>query len=289
MPPDTPPSRVKKAWRRPGMAESSGDSEHHEGSAFVLRPVLIEARQQVRLGSETAEYLEHRSHAAAPAADQPFHRARNVLGNLCAGLRHQGRRAGFDAEPFEEIALRDRAVRRAHRIFGRARQRLEIDMRGHVGLARRLQGIGEAVARDRLEGVAGVAAQMAVIDDQRRAVLVAHACCDLHHLGIGPPFEHRADRCGAHQRRQQHLEARARFGRGREDQLAGGVDSTTRSCQPLGSFTAWWIGSTSKYSLAKMTAGPSGTSSMCRARRCCARRDSVAFCFSRNTGLISTR
>ena len=25
MPSDTPPSRVKKAWRRPGMAESSGD------------------------------------------------------------------------------------------------------------------------------------------------------------------------------------------------------------------------------------------------------------------------
>ncbi len=58
-------------------------------------------------------------------------------------------------------------------VFGRARQRLEIDMGGDVGLARILQGIGKAVAGDRLEGIAGVAAQMAVIDDQRRAVLVA--------------------------------------------------------------------------------------------------------------------
>ena len=64
---------------------------------------------------------------------------------------------------------------RAPTILGGARQRLEIDMGGDVGLARRLQRIGEAVAGDRLEGVAGIAAQMAVVDDQRRAVLVAHA------------------------------------------------------------------------------------------------------------------
>ena len=75
----------------------------------------------------------------------------------------------------EEIALRHRAVHAGADILGRARQRLEVDMGGDVGLARVLQGIGEAVAGDRLEGVAGIAAQMAVIDDQRRAVLVAHA------------------------------------------------------------------------------------------------------------------
>ena len=84
-------------------------------------------------------------------------------------------RARLDAEPLEEIALRHRAVHARAEIFGRARQRLEIDMGGDVGLAGIFQGIGEAVAGDRLKGVAGVAAQMAVIDDQRRAVLVAHA------------------------------------------------------------------------------------------------------------------
>ena len=109
-------------------------------------------------------------------------------------------------------------------IFRRARQRLEIDMGGDVGLAGILQGIGKAVAGDRLEGVAGVAAQMAVIDDQRRAVLVAHPRGDLHHFVVRPPFEHGADRGRAHQRRQQHLEARHRIVRGCEYQLAIGVE-----------------------------------------------------------------
>ena len=54
-------------------------------------------------------------------------------------------------------------------VLGRPRQRLEIDMRGDVGLARVLQRIGEGVARDGLQRIAGVAADMAVVDDQRRA------------------------------------------------------------------------------------------------------------------------
>ena len=93
-------------------------------------------------------------------------------------------------------------------------------MRGHVGLPGRLQGIGEAVAGDGLKGIAGVAAQMAVVDDQRSTILVAHAAGDLHDLGVGPPLEHGTDRRGAHQRRQQHLETRDRIGRGAELQLA---------------------------------------------------------------------
>ena len=109
-------------------------------------------------------------------------------------------------------------------IFGGAGQRLEVDMRRDVGLSRSVQGIGEAVTGDRLEGVAGVAAYVTIVDDQRRAVLVAHARCDLHHFGIGPPFEHRADRRGTHQRRQQHLETRDRVGRRAEHQLAVGVE-----------------------------------------------------------------
>ena len=91
------------------------------------------------------------------------------------GLCHQRDRAGLDAEPFEEVALRHRPVDAGADVFGGARERLEVDMGGDVGLARRLQGIGEAVAGDRLKGVAGVAAHMAIVDDERRAVLVAHA------------------------------------------------------------------------------------------------------------------
>ena len=65
--------------------------------------------------------------------------------------------------------------------------------------------------------------------------------------------------------------------------------STVRSCQPFSCRTAWWIGSTSKYSLARITAGPSGTSSMPSCQAMLRTPDSVAFCFSRSTGLISTR
>ena len=63
---------------------------------------------------------------------------------------------------------------RAPTILGGAHQRLEIDMGGDVGLAGIFQGIGEAVAGDGLKGIAGVAAQVAIIDDQRRAILIAH-------------------------------------------------------------------------------------------------------------------
>ncbi len=177
MPPETPPSRVKKAWRRPGMAESSGDSSDHGAAASASGFASVSSWNPAtssRWGSEIAEHLEHRSHAAAAAADQALQRARNVLGNLVGGFRHQGHRAGLDAEPLEEIALRHRAVHPRAEILGGAHQRLEIDMRGDVGLTRILQRIGEAVAGDGLKGIAGVAAQMAVVDDQRRAILVAH-------------------------------------------------------------------------------------------------------------------
>src|SRR6202035_5750837 len=126
-------------------------------------------------------HLEHRSHAAAAAADQTFQRARNVLGNLVAGLGHQRHRAGLDAEPLQEIPLRHRAMDPRAQILGGADQRLKIDMGGDVGLA--------AAPTPRLPW---------------------------------PSI------------------------------------STVRSCQPVSRFTSWWIGSTSKYSLANMIAGPSG-------------------------------
>jgi hypothetical protein len=65
--------------------------------------------------------------------------------------------------------------------------------------------------------------------------------------------------------------------------------STVRSCQPVSRFTTWWIGSTSKYSLARMIAGPSGTSSMSSCQAMLRTADNADFCLSRSTGLISTR
>ena len=147
--------------------------------------------------------MNSRAHAAAAAVGQPLQRARDIGSDFGRSFCHQAVRSRLDAEPFEKFALRHRAVDARAEILGGARQRLEIDMGGDVGLSGILQGIGKAVAGDRLKGVAGIAAQMAVIDDQRRAVLIANPARDLHDLGVGSPFEHRARRRGAHQRRQQ--------------------------------------------------------------------------------------
>ena len=87
-------------------------------------------------------------------------------------------------------------------VLGRAHQRLEIDVSGYVGVARTLQGVGEAVPLDRLKRVTGIAADVAIVDYQRGAVLIADARRDLHDFSIRAPLEHRADRGGAHQRWQ---------------------------------------------------------------------------------------
>ena len=220
-----------------GNGREQRRSERHGVSRSGRRRFVADARDRGEIGLGDRQHLEHRAHAAAAAVGQPLQRAGNIGGNLRRGFCHQRDGPGLDAEPLEELALRHRAVDARADIFRRARQRLEIDMGGDVGLARIFQGIGKAVAGDGLEGVAGVAAQMAVIDDQRRAVLVAHPRRDLHHLGVRPPFEHGADRGRAHQRRQQHFEARHRLGGGAEHQLAIASRSTTRSCQPVSRLT----------------------------------------------------
>src|SRR5258708_3082495 len=70
---------------------------------------------------------------------------------------------------------------------GGGEEGLESEVGGDVGLTRIFRGIGKTVRGDGLKSVAGVAAQMAVIDDQRRAILIADSRGDLHDLGIRPP------------------------------------------------------------------------------------------------------
>ena len=140
MPSDTPPSRVKKAWRRPGMAESSG-----EPSIMAVRPWRPAARRskpasEVRFGSEIASTLNIDPMPPRPPPVSRFSAPEMSSETSWRGLRHQGHRAGFDAEPLEEIALRHRAVDARAEILGGARQRLEVDMGGDVGLARDFSG-----------------------------------------------------------------------------------------------------------------------------------------------------
>ncbi len=102
-------------------------------------------------------------------------------------------RALLDAEPAQELALRQRPVHARAHAFGRLRQRLEVHMRGEIDQARRQQRIGEFVPADGLQGIADGALAMAVVDDQRGAAGAHHAPADLERDVVGAPFEDRAD------------------------------------------------------------------------------------------------
>ena len=159
MPSETPPSRVKKAWRRPGMAESSGEPSVMACSALASGFSSLNPASEVRWGSETASTLNIDPMPPRPPPISRF--SAPEMSSETSGVAFAIRvdRAGLDAEPLQELALRHRAVDAGADILGGARQRLKIDMGGHVGLAGIFQGIGEAVAGDGLKGIAGVAAQ----------------------------------------------------------------------------------------------------------------------------------
>src|SRR5579859_2070163 len=178
MPSETPPSRVKKAWRIPGALESRSDVSmavriSSGRAALGGERVLDKACERFDRRMRNAEHLEQRAHAAAPGADQAAQRGGDVGGDLGRGLADQRCGAGLDAEPLQELTLLDRTVHAGVDVLGAARQRFEVDMSGEIGLARILQGVGEAVARNRLEGIAGVAAGMTVIDHERGAAELA--------------------------------------------------------------------------------------------------------------------
>ena len=209
MPDDTPPARVKNAWRMPGTLDSNSDSSVMQppparppragGSSLSPGSVLMS-------GCDTPSTLNSAPMAPRPGAGQSLQGRLDIRRHLRARLAHQRRRARLDAEAPQEIALLHRPVQPRAGIFRAERKRLEIDMRGQVGLSRIAQRIGETVAGDCLERIAGIAAHMAVVDDQRRAALIAHAAADPHDLRRRPPFEDRAGGRRAHQWRQQQIE-----------------------------------------------------------------------------------
>ena len=82
-----------------------------------------------------AEHLEQRAHGAAPGAGQPLQGRLDIRRDLRAGLAHQRRRARLDAEASQEITLFHRPVQPRAGIFRGERKRLEIDMRGEIGLS----------------------------------------------------------------------------------------------------------------------------------------------------------
>ena len=122
------------------------------------------------------------------------------------------------------VALLDRAGDARAHAFGGARERLEIDMGGQIDLAGRLQRIDEGVPADRLQGVAGGALDVAVVDHQRGAALMHQPPAERERQIVGAPFVDRADRRVAHARRHELIEQRDHLVGHPECQIAVVVD-----------------------------------------------------------------
>src|SRR5688572_23838097 len=164
MPPETPPWRVKKAWRIPGsdcsdaacsMASSGTIAAEKGWTRGGHGRLLLEAGQFAELRVCHRDRFEQLAHAGALLAGQARERAVDlgVLGERRAFLERLG--AGLDAEPAQERGLVDRAVHIGAQGLRGMPQRLEIDVRGEINGAGRLQRVGKGLPADRLEGVAG--------------------------------------------------------------------------------------------------------------------------------------
>ena len=175
-------------------------------------------------GAAMAMRLEQFAHAAGAVRDQPRKRDLDVGGLVARRTRLQRRGALVDAEPQEQIALPDRSVDARAHAFGALRQRLEIDMGGQIGLARRAQRIGEGMSGDRLQRVAQAELGVAIVDDQGRAlrracaVRVRARCC---RRAIRRSSPSGAWRNAARHRR---LEERHRLARHADGEIAVGAD-----------------------------------------------------------------
>src|SRR5216684_676342 len=113
MPSDTPPVRVKKAWRMPGNA----DSERACSMSGCSR--LLKARHGLEIRMGDGDGLEQLAHAGAVFAEQPLTGAVDFGGLLrrCVSLQRGG--ALVDAEIAQQPRLIDRTMNaRAHALGG---------------------------------------------------------------------------------------------------------------------------------------------------------------------------
>ena len=133
-----------------------------------------------------------------------------MRGRLSSATRgREGAGAGLDADPLEPHALFHRAVGAGAGSRDGAGERREVHMRGEVGAARHRERARIAMGSHGLEGVAGGALRVAVVDDERDAVL-AQPRGEVGRKAVRAPLEHRADRRLRHRRRQMALETRDR-------------------------------------------------------------------------------
>src|SRR4051795_2666106 len=139
--------------------------------ALPYRVRIREAREPGEAGMRESENLEQRAHVARSVAGEAFQGGVDVraLNRRCARL--QRRRADFDAERSQEVALRRRPERPRAARARRLVELVESDVSGEIGLARLGERVGEGVAPHGLQGAAERGALVAVVDDERRAAL----------------------------------------------------------------------------------------------------------------------
>src|SRR5437660_864536 len=172
MPSDTPPARVKKAWRMLG-AEREDASIIVAGMTSSSLPVKSWQDPELRIGDrqhfERLAHLVRRREARERRLD-----VRDLL-RYCVLLQARG--ALNNAKPAQEFALRDRPMcRRA--VSPRPHNELaEVHLRCEVGFAWIGERIGIAVTAHRLQRIAKPECRMAVIDDQRGTALPDNALC----------------------------------------------------------------------------------------------------------------
>src|ERR1700680_297188 len=113
MPPDTPPSRVKKPWRMPVSAGSTGASlvvcVTGETLGVGVSAVKSRNRSEFRVGND--ERLEQRAHLARSGPNEAGHSARDIARLPGGGGSRERGRPRLDAETAEEFTLGDRPMR----------------------------------------------------------------------------------------------------------------------------------------------------------------------------------
>ncbi len=199
-------------------AGEPGQRRRFDAAGHVAKP-----GRSALCGAEIAIALNSVPMSARPEPTRRTSACGNAVALVLRGDRLQGLRAGLDAEPFQQRALLHRAMDARAGSPGGPGQRGKIHMGGEIGAARHSERARKAVRSHRLEGVAGGAPGMAIVDHQRGAA-AEHPLGEVGRPLIGAPFENLADRSLGDRWRQVGLEAFQGLRSERKGEFVAGID-----------------------------------------------------------------
>src|SRR4051812_26776428 len=131
MPSETPPSRVKNAWRM--FCKVKREPAWIMLAGMTAWPSRVKSGQRPELGIGNRQRLEQIAHLIRRRQTRE---CRVDIGRLLrCRIGFQPHRALFDAEAAEEFALTDRTMRDSALALGPTHDGGEIDLRGQIGFA----------------------------------------------------------------------------------------------------------------------------------------------------------